>query len=84
MVDDSVPSGSRSQITNNLLAVARRLQEAKVKYAQEFLLAKSQSREGSHISDRMAEAMATVATHSEVDFIEAELSVWYNMLEHSK
>jgi hypothetical protein len=66
------------------MTTASKLAGAKVAFAQEFLLAKAQSREGNHISDRVAEAMATVSTKAEIDVIEAQLNVWYNTLEHLK
>jgi len=84
MVDSGVSSGQRSEVTNNVLIAAEKVRKAKVRFAQEFLLAKAQRREGNPVSDKMAEMMALVATDDELDLYEAQLNVWYNTMENTK
>lgn len=84
MVDDNVQGSVRGAVIEKVLERAAELSEAKVRYAQEFLLAKAQRREGNPISDKTAEMMAVIATKGELDYLEAKLLVWYNTLENIK
>lgn len=76
MVDDSVQGSERSRALEQLVRdAAADVQSERVRFYQEFLLAKAQGREGRPISDKMAEAMAVVATNDELTIADAEFAI---------
>jgi hypothetical protein len=82
MANDDLPGSKRSLGLDNLVRdAAQDVQAERIRFYQEFLLAKAQRREGNPISDKMAEAMAVIGTNDDLTIAEAEFRIMLNAME---